>query len=133
MSGKLEIDKFVKAIAARLPEKVEHIRNDKTFILGSELKLTGVKEFNGEPIQDDLAYEIEVPVYAGKFETEYQKRDDGTAYPIHTPTIKRADHEQELRRAYLAKGLPGIYSYLKPYLSEESLQRVKDTFMKAAK
>lgn len=122
---KIDLDRFVKEIAVRLPEQREHVRNDKTLILGADLKLTGVKEFRGKPIEDNVAYELEVPVYKGKFESA----GDGVMYP----TIKRADHEQELRRAYLAKGLPGIYSYLAPYLSKESLQQVKDTFMKVSK
>lgn len=113
----VSIDRFVKEIAARLPEKVEHVRDDITYMPGSELKLTGIKSFRGKPIEDDVLYEISVPVVKGKF--------DGSQ-----PVIKRVDHEQELRRAYLAKGLPGIYSYLAPYLSSESLKRVKDTFMK---
>lgn len=124
MAEKVSIDQFVKEVASRLPEQVELVRNDKTWILGSELKLTGVTEFRGKPIQDDLAYELEVPVYQGKFEMHGDQM---------TPTIRRADHEQELRRAYLAYGLPGIYSYLTPYLSKQSLQRVKDTFMRVTK
>lgn len=120
---KIDIDRFVREIAAKLPEEREQVGKEKTYIMGRELKLTGVKEFRGEPIEDDVAYELEVPIFKGKFE------------PDHTgalrPAIRTTDHEQELRRAYLAKGLPGIYAYLKPYLSEESLQRLKQTFMQA--
>src|SRR5687768_10957140 len=104
MKAAIEIDKFVKKIAARLPERTELVRNDKTLIAGSELKLTGVKEFKGKPIQDDLVYELEVPVMKGKFEPHLRVKADGTVSEVLIPTIKRADHEQELRRAYLAKG-----------------------------
>jgi hypothetical protein len=116
----INIDKFINEIAPRLPFNPKIIRYDKTAFTGAELKLTGVTEYKGEPIQDDKAYVLDVPVYEARMEGDQ-------------PVIKSPDHREELRKVFITKGLIGVYGYLRPYLSEASLKQVQDHFMKINK
>lgn len=120
------IDHFINLIADKLPE-YEFLRMEETFMTGRELKLTGVKNYKGKPIQDDATYSIELPVMKGMVEMlEYQ----GMKVENHIP--KPIDHKQLLRKEWLAHGLPGIYKYLGKYLTPEALIQVKNTFMKVS-
>lgn len=110
MTRPIDINKHIRELAVELPY-FEFIRMDHSWMLGAYLKLTGVKDFKGEPIEDLELYQIEVPVLK-KLTTEH--------------------HEQSMRTAYLIKGLPGLYEYLSRYLTTAQLQMIKNYFMRAS-
>jgi len=112
------IDTIIDALAEKLPIMLDHVRDDRTFILGRELLLGGFKKFHGETIDPLATYQMDVPVVKGEIV-------DGTVSP------KIIDHKRLLKLAWLRNGLPGLYSYLAPYLTAEQLTTIKDYFMKA--
>lgn len=105
---KIEVQGLIKLFADNLPEK-ELVRNDITYFPGAELKLTGIKNWKGKPLQDDLTYPIEVPV------------------------VKYFHHEKNMRLAWLKSGLQGIYTYLEPFIGPDHLKNLKHSFMQARK
>lgn len=98
------IDNFIDLLAKKLPEH-DLVRMDPTFISGKELRLTGYKDVNGQPIEDDKTYELPVPV------------------------LKKVDHRHKMRIAHLAEGMQGLYNYLGSYLKPEDLTKIRHTFM----
>lgn len=117
--GKIDIEIVIQDFAKVLPEH-EMVRTEISYIKGSELKLTGVKNFKGEPLQDDFLYQLDVPVLAAT------RLEDGK------PVLKIIDHKHRLRVAWLKYGLQGMYNYLEPYIGAKQLAMVKQKFMKAA-
>lgn len=98
------ITRLIELIAPRLPiYKV--VGKDVTYFTGSDLRLTGVKDFHGAPLEDDKAYSIVMP------------------------RIYYHNHEHKMRLAWLANGLTGVYDYLAPFLSEASLNKLRNQFM----
>jgi hypothetical protein len=113
-----ELEKFIKKISDRLPMKFEVLGTEKTYITGKDLKLTGQAKINGVLVDDNLVYEMEVPIVKGEI-------IDGDVAP------KAVDHRKHLRTAWLIGGLPAMYSYLSEFMCESELQKIKNYFMSA--
>ncbi len=118
------IHQFIDLITEKLPE-YEYIRTDTTCMSGRELKLTGVKNFHGQPIDDHETYSIDLPVMKGMM---VEQDVEGMKIETHIP--KPIDHRQRMRKEWLAHGLQGIYKYLEQYLDAGQMSMVKNTFMK---
>ena len=99
------IDNFIDMLAKKLPE-YDLVRMEKTYISGKELRLTGYKDVDGQPIDDEKTYALPVPVR------------------------KKVDHRHKLRLAHLAEGMQGVYNYLGAYLKPEDLTKIRHTFMR---
>ena len=112
---KEEIESFINQMADKLPA-FEQVGNEKTWISGREMLLTGLKLESGEPIDKDGSYELQVPILKGVFING-------------EPSIKPIDHKHKMRLAWLKSGLAGIYSYLNDYLTPAQLNQVKLFFM----
>lgn len=118
VSVKEEIEVFINKMADKLPE-FEHVDNEKTWISGREMLLTGLKMQSGEPIDPDGSYEIEVPIYKGAM--------------INGEAVnKPIDHRYKMRLAWLKHGQQGLFSYLRDYLTEAQMNQMKFFFMKRA-
>jgi hypothetical protein len=112
MVKKIDIDKHIKELAAELPY-AKVLRMESVWMKGSDLKLTAVKsDKKGNPITDDQLYEIEMPVLK--------------PLPVEL-------HERSMRTAFLAHGLPGVYNYLREYLTPVQVTMIQNYFMSAAK
>lgn len=98
------ITRLIELITPRLP-LYKVVGQDITYFTGSELMLTGVKDFKGEPLERDKAYSITMP------------------------RIHLYNHEHKMRIAWLAGGLQGVYEYLTPFLSEASINTLRNQFM----
>lgn len=98
------ITRLIELITPKLP-LYKVVGRDDTFFSGRELLLTGVKDFKGKPIMKDHTYTIDMP------------------------RIYFYNHERNLRIAWLAKGLQGAYDYLEPFMSPESLLKLKNRLM----
>ena len=98
------ITRLIELLTPRLP-LYKVVGNDVTYFTGSELMLTGIKEFHGEPLERDKAYSINMP------------------------RIYYHNHEHKMRQAWLASGLTGVFDYLAPFLSEASLMTLRNQFM----
>jgi len=93
----MNIDEFIEIVFPKLKMKtaIHHeVYN------GRDLKLTGHKEVEGEPIED-------------------HKR-----YRIPTPVVIQVDHRRKLRLAWLRGGKSAVRFYLKDFLSESDLNKV---------
>lgn len=101
-----QLEELVLAFTDVLPD-YKSVRSELVYFTGRELRLTGVKDYKGEPLQNDAAYGIEIPV------------------------LQPMNHKKNLRAAWLKGGLQGIYNYLEPYLGQDQLKRVKDFMMRA--
>lgn len=98
------ITRLIELLTPRLP-LYKVVGEDVTYFTGSELLLTGVKDFKGEPLERDKAYGISMP------------------------RIQLYNHAHKMRLAWLAHGLTGVYDYLAPFLSEASLNKLRNQFM----
>lgn len=104
MSTTPPITRLIELIKDKLP-LYKVVGRDPSFFSGSELLLTGVKTFKGKKIVKDHTYTISMP------------------------RIYYHNHEHKMRIAWLAGGLQGVYDYLAPFLSEDSLIKLKYRMM----
>lgn len=116
------ITKFIDQISTRLPYEVEILGVEKSPMFGFELKLTGVKDVDGKPIEDGKLYTIDVPVYRGR-EFKNSLTDE------YWHEVGFTDHRKQLRDVYLSKGLLGVYSYLRKYMAPSEVEKVQKYFM----
>jgi hypothetical protein len=121
------ITRFIDQVAEVLPAEPEKlIRMEVAPMRGSDLKLTGIRDFKGKPIQDLEIYQIDVPVYEGTWIQGHVDPVNIGQYAVP----KYVDHRRELRLSYLKHGLQGIYSYLGKYMAEKEVDKVRKTFMR---
>lgn len=114
---KLNMENIILDLAKALPEH-EMIRKDVVAMTGKDLKLTGVKNYKGEKLNDDTIYPIDVPVFKAI------KLQDGE------PVLKVIDHRHHLRTAWLRNGLKGIFEYLEKYMTADQIFKIKKYFIR---
>lgn len=93
------IGQFIVAAADQLPA-FGQIRTFKTMITGYELKLSGMKEYNGEYLVDTFAYELPVP---------------------HMVAV---DHYSAMTRAYTRRGQQGLIDYVKAHAHADAVEKL---------
>ncbi len=95
----VEVCQFIDAISAKLND-FGCIRNYSTAITGRELKLAGMKEYNGEYIHEAFVYELKVP---------------------HLVAV---DHHLTMHRLYERKGKQGLIDFCKAKVKGTELSKV---------
>jgi hypothetical protein len=94
-----EVKQFIKALAEKLPD-FGQIGKFTTLITGYELQLSGMKYFNGEPIN---AWEV---------------------YQLPVPRMVAVDHETAMHRIYHRQGKQGLINYCKARVKGTELERL---------
>lgn len=57
-----KLQKEMREVAAEMPP-FNYTTKESHPITGKELKLTGIAEVNGKPIEDNMVYDMDCPVY----------------------------------------------------------------------
>ncbi|HTF21009.1 MAG TPA: hypothetical protein VK658_23200 [Chryseolinea sp.] len=96
-----EVRDFIAAVAAGLPA-FSRIGQEYTMITGFELKLAGMKEYNGEIILDTVGYELPVP------------------------KMVAVDHYNAMHRMYNKRGKQGLVDYCTKHVEPAALHRLLD-------
>lgn len=96
----LEVRQFIDAVASQLPDFVPNGRYTKTMITGYELRLAGMKEYNGEYLHDTFAYELPVPVMVA------------------------VDHRVNMHRSYRRRGKQGLVDYCRARVDAKQIDRL---------
>ena len=91
----------IKYYADRLPVEESNFGFEQHSITGEELLLCDHKRINGERIDKNGQYLIDVPV------------------------LHRANHEQRLREVYKKSGKEGVFQYLQKYLDPEHIKALR--------
>lgn len=94
-----QVERFIAAVAEQLPA-FGRIKNFTTKITGYELKLAGMKEFNGETIYDAFLYDLPVP---------------------HMVAV---DHYSSMNRAYNRRGRQGIVAYIRSHADPDAVDKL---------
>jgi len=94
-----EVCSFITAISDKLAD-FGCIRNYSVAITGRELKLSGMKEYQGEYIHEDFAYELKVP------------------------HMVATDHHLTMHRLYERKGKQGLIDFCKAKVKGTELAKV---------
>jgi hypothetical protein len=94
----ISIDKFIEIVHSRLPLPTI---NTHDHIAGSDLKLTGVKNVEGQKIQDHKIYKV-----------------------LHKAPIKDWDHKKKIRLAWLRGGKPAVGKYLNQFLDHDIVKQL---------
>jgi len=96
-----EVEEFISAVAAKLPD-FGQIGQFHTAIAGKELHLSGMKHFNGEPI------------------------DPWTVYHLPVPRMVAVDHHTWMHRIFNRKGKQGLINYCRAQVKGTHLQQLLD-------
>lgn len=105
--NKTPLDIIIENLVPRLPA-FKQVGMDPCLFTGHELLLAGVREFEGQPI------------------------DPYSTYNMPMPRIKYHRHERMIRREWRYRGMQGVYEYLAPFLTPESLDKLKKRIMHVA-
>lgn len=103
----MSIDEFIKIVAPKLKLPTKKVYDH---IVGSELRLTGVKDVKGKPIEDSKTYKM-----------------------LEHIEIVDWDHERKLKLAWLRGGKLAVKTYLKKWLTEKQVELIIGTLPKTEK
>lgn len=87
--------KHIDEIANLLPQVKYNAAVERQKITGVDVRLSGAKEIEGERVDPNKNYLINVPV------------------------IREVDHKQRMKRAYKRSGKVGVIHYLRPYVEPD--------------
>lgn len=94
----MSIDEFINIVAPKLP--LYDVKRITEPMSGADLKLTGYKEFNGQPIEDDKIYDLPVPVYG-----------------------KKHNHRHKMCLAWLRGGANAVAAYMRKFMKAEDVEK----------
>lgn len=123
-----EMEPLLDDIAAKLPV-LDIVGRKQSYITGQELLLCGHKVWEGQVVEKNKMYNLWVPLAKGEImhtlDEKFKIKETKVVY-------RELDHKKQLKIKWRINGLNGIYHYLRPYLSDEQMQWVKQKFMSVA-